>query len=200
MREYKMTRTCIEILVSFIYHMTNSLRRLLALKFDNPLYILPWTTKSHALGDSSLIGLECESGDFSDCDLNRFNDHAPIGCEGILMFSNDNSTCGSMCDSNRAKRSSESNGFKKQGWTPYYISEDLPINKDPKNPGTGDHEHFFFYSNSNRDKMKVYDSDGQAYTNCNKTAMDVRERNTHKHWWDLVNSNTLERMKCSDRI
>ena len=67
-------------------------------------------TKSNALGDPSQIGLECESGDFSDCNLNEPVGHVPIGCEGILMFSDNNSKCGSLCQSNATKSESSKSG------------------------------------------------------------------------------------------
>ena len=63
-------------------------------------------SKSNALGDASQIGLECESGDFSDCDLNEPVEHAPIGCEGILMFSENESKCGSLCQSKTTRSTS----------------------------------------------------------------------------------------------
>ena len=72
-------------------------------------------SKSSAIGDPSLIGLKCESGDFSDCDLKSINDHAHLGCETTLMFSDDESTCGSKCGSKT------SGTIVKKGWTQFYI-------------------------------------------------------------------------------
>ena len=140
---------------------------------------------SDAIGDASLIGLECESGDFSDCDLNAFSDHIPIGCEKILMFSDSNNQCGKLCKSNRSKRSAlPPNATIKTGWTVFYMNTDHPN-------GTGDHEHYFYYVDGNHDRLTVYDSDGQAYSDCTKKAIHVREKDTNVPWWTLATSYTL---------
>ena len=137
--------------------------------------------KSDNIGDPSLIGLFCESGDFSDCELLKSNDPIPIGCEGVLMFSTDSNTCGSNCNSTRSKRSNHENDSPTPpsfgGWTPYYNDDDDPS-------GTGDHEHYFYFRNwtyrgGNAEKKIVYGKDGQAYKNCDRTAIYVRERSTH---------------------
>ena len=118
------------------------------------------------IGDASLIGLECESGDFSDCDWSEINDRIPFGCEDILMFSNSNSTCGSKCNVNGFERREI---MSRTGWTLFYTNEDNPF-------GTGDHENFFEFLNG-RDRLKVYDLNGEAYTNCEKKAIHIRHRN-----------------------
>ena len=123
--------------------------------------------------------MSCESGDFSDCELPKSNDPIPIGCEGVLMFSTDSNTCGSNCNSKRSKRSNLDSPSSFGGWTPYYNDDDDPS-------GTGDHEHYFYFRNQdwnyrggNAKKKIVYGKDGSAYSNCNRTAIFVREKNTH---------------------
>ena len=94
------------------------------------------------------------------------------------MFSDVNSSCGSLCGSKR--RSSPS----LEGWTKFFTSTDTPN-------GTGDHEHFFFYNINNRDRLEVYDQNGAVNKNCIKTAIHVRERETGIPWWILRKSHTL---------
>ena len=120
--------------------------------------------KSNAfIGDASLIGLECESGDFTDCNLDGAAERVAFGCEDILIFSDINSTCGSMCGSKRNKRSAS----LRTGWTLIYMSQDSPM-------GNGDHENYFDYVNRKRDRLTVYDLNGEAYTNCEKKAIHIR--------------------------
>ena len=96
------------------------------------------------------------------------------------MFSTNNDTCGSNCNSKRFKRSNlENDSSSFGGWTPYYNNDDDPS-------GTGDHEHYFYYRKqswnyrgNNAEVKIVYGKDGQAYKNCNKTAIFVREQHTH---------------------
>ena len=57
------------------------------------------------------------------------------------------------------------------GWTVSYNSDDIPSN------GTGDHEHYSYYRN--RDKLKVYDKNGNEFIGCKKTAIFVRKIETH---------------------
>ena len=141
---------------------------------------------SDAIGDASLIGLECESGDFSDCDLDEVSDHIPIGCEKILMFSDSNNQCGKLCKSNRSKRSAlPTSDAIRTGWTPFYMNADNP------NTGTGDHEHYYYYVDGDHNRLTVYDYDGQPYSDCTKKAIHVREKDSHVPWWTLANSYTL---------
>ena len=101
------------------------------------------------------------------------------------MFSESNNQCGKLCESNRSKRSaSPKSDAIKTGWTPFYMNADHPN-------GTGDHEHYFFYINGDHNRLRVYDSDGQAYTNCKKKAIHVREKGSHVPWWTLATSYTL---------
>ena len=133
---------------------------------------------SDHIGDASLIGLECESGDFSDCELPKSIEPIPIGCEGVLIFSQDSNTCGSNCNSKKPKRSNRETSSTFGGWTPYYNNDDNP------DDGTGDHEHYFYFRNwsyrgGNAKKRIAYGKDGQAYRNCKRTAIYVREQYTH---------------------
>ena len=63
-----------------------------------------------------------------------------------------------------------------------------------KPSGTGDHEHYFYYHGDVENDRIVYDSKGTIYTNCEKKAIQVREKETGKHWWSLTNNYTLEWM------
>ena len=141
---------------------------------------------SNGIGDASFIGLECESGDFSDCNLDEFDGDVWMGCEDILIFSNSNSTCGSLCNPKLTRRSASKNGnemnINKAGWTLMYMSADKPS-------GTGDHEHYGYYKRD--DILIVYDQEGQAWQNCKKRAILVRERKTHLPWWNLSSYYTL---------
>ena len=103
------------------------------------------------------------------------------------MFSESNSTCGSGCQPTRRKRSDDAD-FARVGWTKSYRNIDIPIDNDGSPHGTGDHEYWF----SNSQNFIVYSPDGrEAYTDCEKTAIHVRETNRHTPWWTLVNNFTL---------
>lgn len=72
---------------------------------------------SVAIGEPSLIALECQSGNFSDCDVSSLDERAPSACNGILIFAENNGTCGSFCGENledeshkKRKRRSENTG------------------------------------------------------------------------------------------
>ena len=126
------------------------------------------------IGDASLIGLECESGDFSDCNVEEPDGHVTYGCDGVLIFSDINSTCGSMCESKRKKRSS----FGRTGWTLFYTNQDSPR-------GSGDHENYFDFINKKHDRLSVYDIDGNEYINCKKKAIHVRQRDKKNRYSNL---------------
>ena len=117
------------------------------------------------VGDPSLIGLNCESGDFSDCNLFEPDEPIPSGCEGKLIFSPIQSSCGSMCGAHRKKRSEQA----RTGWTLYYTNRDSPN-------GSGDHENYFEYLHGKKDRLTVYDLNGTAFTHCEKKAIHVRKR------------------------
>ena len=75
---------------------------------------------SDRMGDSSKIGLECKTGEFDDCGTPQSH-HVPAGCEGVLIFENDDdsSTCGLYCDPAIQPRINECASTKKCGWTKY---------------------------------------------------------------------------------
>ena len=111
------------------------------------------------------------------------------------MFSESNNKCGELCGSNRSKRSTlPKNGPIKTGWTPFYMNSDSPS-------GTGDHEHYMYYINGDHDRLRVYDSDGEAYTNCTKKAIHVQQTEIHVPWWTLATSYTLlfSKIKYDDK-
>jgi len=81
------------------------------------------------------------------------------------------------------------------GWTKSFKNTDKPRGQRPFY-GTGDHEYFF--SSSEDDFFQVSGSDGTEYTNCEKTAIHVREANTGLPWWALTNSFTLLFSKSSN--
>ena len=148
--------------------------------------------KSDHIGSPGLVGLTCESGEFSGCEPPKSNDPTPIGCEGVLMFAQDNQTCG--CNSKRSKRSNLENNSPSpstfRGWTPYYKNDDKPS-------GTGDHEHYLYFRNGEKDwsyqggiaKIStVYGIDGQAYNNCKRIGIFARTKETHvKDFHEAVN-------------
>ena len=74
--------------------------------------------------------------------------------------------------------------YKTTGWTPFYMNSDDPS-------GTGDHEHYFYYLNKNRDRLNVYDPDGKLYEGCQKKAIHIREVGTMLPWWYLSAFYTL---------
>ena len=104
------------------------------------------------------------------------------------MFSDQNSTCGSMCGLNKRQRRDDSD-MMKEGWTDFFLSTDTPTT--PEDSNTGEHEQYNFYAGKSNLRTNVYDSDGNAFTNCIKKAIIVRERSTHKYWWDLRTEYTL---------
>ena len=76
--------------------------------------------ESDEIGDSSLIGLECDSGDFSDCLENEADQSTPFDCNGVLFFTEKTSSCGSLCDLGVKRKPRQSdNKIVRQGWTRY---------------------------------------------------------------------------------
>ena len=104
------------------------------------------------------------------------------------MFSEQNNTCGAMCGSSKRNRRANSNIVKK-GWTDFFLSSDTPTTPEVSN--TGEHEQYHFYSGNSNLRTNVYDSNGNAFTQCSKKAIIVRERSTHRYWWDLRTEYTL---------
>ena len=60
--------------------------------------------------------------------------------------------------------------------------------------GTGDHEHYYEYLGTPLSARLVYDSKGVSYTNCEKKAIFVKQRNIGTYWWRLAKEFTLEWM------
>ena len=81
----------------------------------NNLLVVNLTLKSSKIGDASFIGLDCPSGNVDDCNDGTV-ESAPPGCKGALIFSEEESQCGSKCDLNPRLRSS-SNENRKKWWT-----------------------------------------------------------------------------------
>ena len=73
------------------------------------------------VGNDTVIGLQCESGDFDDCfqEDEDIEYQSPTGCERMLIFTQSNRTCGINCDRNRNQRSKKK--AIKEGWT-FYLS------------------------------------------------------------------------------
>ena len=106
------------------------------------------------------------------------------------MFSNTTSTCGSRCGLNQ-RESRSTTEIKKMGWTNFHLSTDTP-HKPANSKHPGENEHYFYYLNkSNRRRTEVYDKNGNQFTNCVKKAIAIRERGTHRFWWDLRTDYTL---------
>ena len=116
------------------------------------------------------------------------------------MFSESNTQCGRLCESNRSKRSVlPRNATIKSGWTRFYMNVDHP---EPEKTSTGDHEHYFYYVKGNHDRLIVYDYDGEPYEDCVKKAIHVREKSSSLPWWELATSYTLlfSKFKDEERI
>jgi len=126
---------------------------------------------------------------YRDCvfSLNQIPEETTAGCEGSLIFSDYNSTCGEHCNLSRTKRSNSGDNGR-MGWTQSFKNTDVPRGTEP-NYGTGDHEHFTSFSKD--DILYVYGSDGTAYSNCRSKAIHVREKNTGTPWWALTTSFTI---------
>ena len=147
------------------YEMALKHARIVTVKFG-----LIIEAKSDHIGDASLIGLSCESGNFTGCKLPESIDTVPIGCEGVVIFSIDSNTCG--CNPERSKRSTTF-----AGWTKYYNDDDNPS-------GTGDHEHYslkqkeWYYRGKASKTFKAFGKDGTAYDKCERKAISARSKST----------------------
>ena len=136
-----------------------------------------YTFKSNAIGTSTLIGLECVSGNITDCNdslmmyQNSSNGEIPVGCEKLLIFADNESSCGSYCDLNDKKRRSTADVIARKGWT-LYTSVDKP-------DGTGDHENYF------RQSSDVFELNGSQYKDCKKKALHIRSISKHEPWYSL---------------
>ena len=95
----------------------------------------------------------------------------PAGCERMLIFANNESSCGSYCDLNEKKRRSTEDEIVRKGWT-LYTSVDKP-------DGTGDHENYFQQSSD------VFELNGSQFRDCKKKAIHIRSRIKHEPWYSL---------------
>ena len=59
-----------------------------------------------------IVDFQCQSGDNSDCREYIPEDSLSANCNGILMFSNTASSCGSNCENNN-----DSQEIIRKGWT-----------------------------------------------------------------------------------
>ena len=106
---------------TYILSPTFSTNDINAVIFHWSLHFQSYTSKS--IGDSALIGLECENGEISDCNESLTMHHenndtvVPDGCEGFLIFSENLSSCGSLCSPSQTSRASKSAVMS--GWTMY---------------------------------------------------------------------------------
>ena len=79
------------------------------------------------IGDAAQIGLQCGSGNITDCNESLFNhqnsaETPPNGCEKKLIFGQNAGLCGNYCDSNTDKTTSarrSQSTFVRSGWTIY---------------------------------------------------------------------------------
>ena len=80
------------------------------------------------IGDATQIGLECESGNITDCNESlsihqNSEDLIPNGCEKNLFFGNNTGQCGTYCHSNSSDQtfftSRSQKSFLRSGWTIY---------------------------------------------------------------------------------
>ena len=76
------------------------------------------------IGDASFIGLECKSGDVSDCN-DRTDESVPSQLQGYLVLSETETQCGSKCDLDSTLRSSSSER-PRYFWT-YFQSQAIDI-------------------------------------------------------------------------
>lgn len=124
-----------------------------------------------------MIGLKCESGNITDCNdslmmyQNSSDGRIPVGCEKMLIFAENESSCGSYCDLNNKQRRSTADKIARKGWT-LYTSVDTP-------DGTGDHENYFQRSTD------VFELNGSHFKKCKKKAVHIRSRSKHEPWYSL---------------
>jgi len=58
------------------------------------------------------VDFQCQSGEYSDCLVNVPEDSLPEACNGILMFSNQSTSCGANCGN-----IDDSRRIVRKGWT-----------------------------------------------------------------------------------
>ena len=82
------------------------------------------TSKSSEIADASFIGLECESGDVSNCN-DGTDESSPSELQGYLILSETETKCGSKCNNDPTLRSSTSKSLRSY-WT-LYTSQAIDI-------------------------------------------------------------------------
>ena len=76
------------------------------------------TWKSSKIGDASHIGLECPSGDVSNCN-DGTDEIMPSQLQGYLVLSETETQCGSNCNLNSSSRSFSSPQSVRYFWTQF---------------------------------------------------------------------------------
>ena len=132
------------------------------------------------IAEPSLIALDCETGNISDCDVNELPS-VPDDCRGVfsLIFSDVQTTCGSYCTSSKNRNRRDQYNIVKSGWT-------LAINMDQNHgsDSSGDHENYLnFFEFEKNIHTIAKDLSGDEYTECKKKAVYVRSREEHKPWF-----------------
>ena len=82
------------------------------------------TSKSSEIADAAFIGLECDSGDVSNCN-DGTDESSPSELQGYLILPETETKCGSKCDNDSTMRSSTSKGLR-SFWT-LYTSQAIDI-------------------------------------------------------------------------
>lgn len=82
------------------------------------------TSKSSEIADASFIGLECDSGDVSNCN-DGTDESSPPELQGYLILSETETKCGSKCNNDPTLRSSTSKSLRSY-WT-LYTSQAIDI-------------------------------------------------------------------------
>ena len=85
--------------------------------------------KSNNYGDSSQIGLECDSGNFDDCTVEATMIERS-DCKGVLIFSNVTTSCGSQCFNEIYTNQTTFRNMKepkRSGWTQYVRYENIAL-------------------------------------------------------------------------
>ena len=72
--------------------------------------------QSYQVSEYENIYPMCENGDILDCEVNKSNESLNENCKGILMFTNETSSC-SCQESNGQERNSKN--IVRQGWAKY---------------------------------------------------------------------------------
>ena len=173
------------------------------------------TFESSKIGDPSFIGLECESGNISDCHDGP-DESAPPSCQGGLILSDTKSECGSQCKLPRSNSPrSNSKATRTAKWWTLYTSQaiwnfvkdsliEFRFNKNfvkakklkrpksvdtPDAPGTGDHENYFVKLDLKAHLKKRNNS--LVIDNCKSTAVRIRTIDKQENWPNIPDTTLL---------